>query len=187
MTEGRGKQRLKDMKKMFVLFCMLIGMSTMVEAQVITRIKQVTGSETWVYLSDGRKVLYDTLPQGVFYSEGKTIEECIALAAYKKYADEASCYQLPVGAGMAGIYGMYPILGGNGTSFSIGNEHWGFSTSSSNYGGYKTSSTGIRIGGFHIGTSSAGYSKNDTTTAKSSKKNSKTVREVNLNDLMGGF
>ena len=52
-----------------------------------------------------------------------------------------------------------PVYGGGSSSFSIGNDHWGFSTSSSNYGGYKSSSTGVRIGSFHIGTSNSGYSQ----------------------------
>ena len=53
--------------------------------------------------------------------------------------------------------GMYPYYGATGSSFSIGNGHWSVGTSTSNYGGYKRSSTGIKIGSFHIGTSSAKY------------------------------
>lgn len=58
-------------------------------------------------------------------------------------------------------YGVAPVaVGGYESSgFSIGNEHWGFSTNSTKCGAYESGSTNVRIGGFQIGTYNSGISK----------------------------
>lgn len=151
------------MKKFFMVISMVV-MAMVSNAQIITDMDMESG-EPILYLSSGQKVMRSTLPRAN-YHVGATIEQCISETAYRKYAEEARHYQMPAGGYGAGImYGGYPVVyGGSGTSFSIGNEHWGFSSSSSNYGGYKASSTGVRIGSFHVGTSSAGYSQPTTST-----------------------
>jgi hypothetical protein len=205
-------KKLKSMKKFFMVF-MVVVIAMVANAQVITDIVRENGSTAWVYMNNGQKVRYESLPRGVHYERGYTPEQCIQRSAANAYYDEMQHYQLPVNAG----YGMYGavgvpvgIYGGTGSSISIGNEHWGFSTSSSNYGGYKTSSTGVRIGSFHIGTSNAGYTSSSsyetqkkadakaaTTRYSNMKSNNKVatssntrsttynnVKEVNINDLM---
>ena len=140
--------------KKFMFFAVMVMFAVVANAQVITDM-----DVNFIYLSNGTKVRYSDLPDAHYHAYA-TIDQCIAETAYNKYAEEAKHYRLPVGAGYgAGYYGAYPVYGGESSSFSIGNEHWGVSSSSSNYGGYKTSGTGIRIGSFHIGTSKSGYTQ----------------------------
>lgn len=153
------------MKKM-MFFVMMVMVAIVANAQVITDM-----DVNYIYLSNGTKVRYTDLPEAHYHAYA-TIEQCIAETAYNKYAEEAKHYRLPVGAGMygAGYYGAYPVYGGESSSFSIGNEHWGVSSSSANYGGYKMSNSGIRIGGFHIGTSKSGYSRTSSASYEAQKK-----------------
>lgn len=147
------------MKKMMLTIVMLMTVALAGNAQRIASMMMEDGRGV-MYLEDGRKIFTDLLPEAN-YRTGETIEQSIARTQYERAADEARKYRVPnnnCGYGMyGGVYGGYVPYGAEGSSFSIGNSHWGVSTSSSNYGGYKRSSTGINIGGFHIGTSSAKY------------------------------
>lgn len=154
------------MKKM-IFFVMMVMVAIVANAQVITDM-----DVNYIYLSNGTKVRYTDLPDAHYHLHA-SIQECIAETAYNKYAEEARHYRVPVGAGYgyygAGMYGV-PVYGGESSSFSIGNEHWGVSSSSVNYGGYKMSSTGVRIGGFHIGGSKSGYSRTSSASYEAQKK-----------------
>ena len=139
-----------------VMMAMVLGAN----AQRIASMDMVSGQHM-LFLENGVAVNTRDLPGGVQYHVGMTIEQCIMRSQQEAYAANARRYQMPIGAGYGAgmMYGGYPMYGATGTTFSVGNEHWGFSTSSSNYGGYKTSSTGLRVGSFQIATSSAGYSQ----------------------------
>lgn len=148
------------MKKMMILLVMLT-VVVVANAQRIASQDYIDGT-AYIFLEDGRRIAARDLPSAN-YRSGYTIEQCIAERQYERQAAEARRYRVDpsydvYGIGMyGGVYGGYVPYGAEGSSFSIGNSHWGVSTSSSNYGGYKRSSTGINIGGFHIGTSSAKY------------------------------
>lgn len=158
------------MKRTVVMMLMLVVMVMVASAQVITYIEPDA-----IYLSNGTKVYTSQLPPAHFRLHA-TIEQCIAETQYNSYQKEARKYQLTPGAvygggmygmGMIGMYGGVG-LGTTGSTFSIGNGHWSVGTSSTNYGGYKTKSTGIKIGSFHIGTSSAKYVNQYNTRSDSS-------------------
>lgn len=148
---------------------MLLVMLTVVvvaNAQRIASQDYIDGT-AYIFLENGMRIAARDLPSAN-YRTGYTIEQCIAERQYERQAAEARRYRVDpsydvygYGVGMYGA-GMYPYYGAEGSSFSIGNSHWGVSTSSSNYGGYKRSSTGIRIGSFHIGSSSAKYERPTT-------------------------
>lgn len=147
------------MKRTITMLVMLVVMVMVASAQIITDMEPGV-----LYLSNGTKVYTSTLP-AAHYRLNATIEQCIAETQYEAYAREARHYQVSpnavygggmYGIGVAGIYGGVGF-GATGSSFSIGNGHWSVGTSSTNYGGYKTKTTGIKIGSFHIGTSSAKY------------------------------
>jgi hypothetical protein len=147
------------MKKMMMLLVMLT-VVVVANAQRIASQDYIDGT-AYIFLEDGRRIAARDLPSAN-YRSGYTIEQCIAERQYERQAAEARRYRVDpsydVYGMYGGVYGGYiPYYGAEGSSFSIGNSHWGVSTSSSNYGGYKRSSTGINIGGFHIGTSSAKY------------------------------
>ena len=182
---------------MFFAIVMLVVAMT-ANAQRIASMCMENGHSV-IYLENGMKLDARAIPNAHRLHVGETIEYGQARIASDDYYREAIKYQVPVNTGMYGMYGVavpVGIYGGTGSSISIGNEHWGFSTSSSNYGGYKTSSTGIRIGGFHIGTSKAGFTKPTAERSNSNTKNSvatsastrsttySNVKEVNINDLM---
>ena len=148
---------------------MLLVMLTVVvvaNAQRIASQDYIDGT-AYIFLENGMRIAARDLPSAN-YRNGMTIEQCIAERQYERQAAEARRYRVDpsydvygYGVGMyGGVYGGY--YGAEGSSFSIGNSHWGVSTSSSNYGGYKRSSTGIRIGSFHIGSSSAKYERPTT-------------------------
>ena len=153
------------MKKM-ILFAIVAMFAMVANAQRIAEQRYENGMAV-AYLENGQRVLMSELP-AARYRNGETIQQSIARTQYEDAVAYSSRFRVnSYDYGMyGGMYGMYPVYGGEGTSFSIGNEHWGVSSSSSNFGGYKTSSTGIRIGSFHIGTSSAGYTKQKKADAK---------------------
>ena len=146
------------MKRTLITMMMLV-VVMMAAAQRIASQDYVDGT-AYLFLEDGRRIAARDLP-AANYRSGYTIEQCIAERQYELASKEARRYRVDpsydvYGYG-AGMYGGYMPYGSEGSSFSIGNSHWGVSTSSSNYGGYKRSSTGIRVGSFHIGTSGAKY------------------------------
>lgn len=149
------------MKKMMLTVVMLIVVALAGNAQRIASQDYIDGT-AYIFLEDGSYRLARDLPSAN-YRSGLTIEQCIAERQGERMAALARRYRVDpnadaYGYGMyGGVYGGYVPYGAEGSSFYIGNSHWGVSTSSSNYGGYKRSSTGINIGGFHIGTSSAKY------------------------------
>lgn len=142
---------------------MLLVMLTVVvvaNAQRIASQDYIDGT-AYIFLEDGRRIAARDLPSAN-YRNGMTIEQCIAERQYELASKEARRYRVDpsydVYGMYGGVYGGYiPYYGAEGSSFSIGNGHWSVGTSTSNYGGYKRSSTGIKIGSFHIGTSSAKY------------------------------
>ncbi|MBQ8482271.1 MAG: hypothetical protein IJ532_07035 [Alphaproteobacteria bacterium] len=142
------------MKKTMTLLVMLV-VVMMANAQIITDM-----APGILYLSNGTKVYTSQLPMAQ-YRLNATIQQCIAETQAEAYAREARHYQVsPNAVYSGGVYGgMYGGVGfgATGSSFSIGNSHWGIESSSSNWGGYQTKSSGIRIGSFHIGSSSAEY------------------------------
>lgn len=155
------------MKKM-MLFTVMVVMAMVANAQRVVNIYQ-----GWAYLDNHQKVQICNLPcAGNWVRIGYTIEESYAMAVQEAAMREEMMYMSSpevaaagmYGAGMTGMYGM-PIYGGSGSSFSIGNEHWGISTSSSQYGNYKRSATGLRIGSFNVGMSNAGYTQPTTATS----------------------
>lgn len=149
------------MKKMMLTVVMLIVVALAGNAQRIASQDYIDGT-AYIFLENGMRIAARDLPSAN-YRSGMTIEQCIAERQYELASKEARRYRIDPSYDVYGMYGgvygggMYPYYGAEGSSFSIGNSHWGVSTSSSNYGGYKRSSTGINIGGFHIGTSSAKY------------------------------
>jgi len=162
------------MKRMFTIATMLIGMVICASAQYITNVSPRDGV---IYLSNGTTVSYETVAaqmaaQGLRADQlrpGETLQFGAMRQQAENYKKEVErrglnnpvdiyggVYGVGVGVGV-GMVPMIPMIGTNGKSFSIGNEHWGFSTSSSNWGGYKTSSTGLRIGSFQVGGSTSGF------------------------------
>lgn len=145
---------------MMLTVVMLIVVALAGNAQRIASQDYIDGT-AYLFLENGMRIAARDLPSAN-YRNGMTIEQCIAERQYERQAAEARRYRVDpsydvYGYGAYGVYGGVPYYGATGSSFSIGNGHWGVSTSSSNYGGYKRSSTGIKIGSFHIGTSSAKY------------------------------
>ena len=151
-------------------------------AQYITKISERDGV---IYLSNGATVSYEAVAaqmaaQGIRADQlrpGETLQfGAIRQQAenYKReverrgYNTPANIYGNVYGVGVG--VGMVPVFGTNGKSFSIGNNHWGFSTSTSNWGGYKTSSTGLRIGSFQIGGSTSGFVGLDSPSYNNQKK-----------------
>jgi hypothetical protein len=158
------------MKRTVVMMLMLVVMVMVASAQVITYIEPGV-----LYLSNGTKVYTSQLPPAHFRLHA-TIEQCIAETQAEAYANEARKYQVHpnavygggmYGMGMVGMYGGVGF-GATGSSFQIGNGHWSFGTSTSNYGGYTQKFKGLKIGSFKIGTTSASYEQpNYTTTTRS--------------------
>lgn len=146
------------MKKMMFIFVMLVMVAMSANAQRIAEQRYENGVAV-AYLENGQRVNMSDLP-AARYRNGETIQQGIARTQYEDASAYAARFRVnnSYGYGMYGA-GMYPVYGGSGSTFSIGNEHWGFSTGSSEFGGYKTSGTGIRIGSFHIGTSKSGYTQ----------------------------
>ena len=127
-------------------------------------------------------------------------------AAKAAYSDMYATMAAGAAYGGACYGGVAPVAVGGGyesSGFSIGNSHWGVSTSSSKCGAYESGSTNIRVGGFHIGTYNSGVSraakkaaaqqatarysmkKNNVAASgntRSASSNKKVVREVNLLD-----
>lgn len=154
------------MKRTLITMMMLVVVMMAANAQRIASQDYIDGT-AYLFLEDGRRIAARDLPSAN-YRSGMTIEQCIAERQYERQAAEARRYRVDPSCDVYGMYGagMYggyiPYYGAEGSTFSIGNSHWGVSTSSSNYGGYKRSSTGIRIGSFHIGSSSAKYERPTT-------------------------
>jgi hypothetical protein len=171
-------------KRMFVT--MLISMVVMMcNAQYITKISERDGV---IYLSNGATVSYETVAaqmaaQGLRADQlrpGETLQFGAMRQNAENYTKEierrgyntpANIYGSVYGVGVYG--GVMPVFGTNGKSFSIGNQHWGFSTSTSNWGGYKTSSTGLRIGSFQVGGSTSGFVGLDSPSYTNQKNNAK--------------
>lgn len=166
---------IRNMKKMMFFVVMLV-CAVVANAQRIADMGMENGQRV-IYLENGQKIFSSSIPNSNRFRRGETIQQGLARTQYEDYAAEAAKYCLTsntygYGAAMyPAVYGgMYPVYGGSGSSFSIGNEHWGFSTSSSEFGGYKTSSTGVRIGGFHIGGSKSGYTRQSSASYEAQKK-----------------
>ena len=149
------------MKRTLITLMMLVVVVFVASAQVITYIEPGV-----LYLSNGTKVYTSQLPPAHFRLHA-TIEQCIAETQAEAYANEARKYQVHpnavygggmygMGMGMIGMYGGVGY-GATGSSFQIGNGHWSFGTSTSNYGGYTQKFKGLKIGSFKIGTTSASY------------------------------
>ncbi|MBR1600349.1 MAG: hypothetical protein IJ677_02090 [Alphaproteobacteria bacterium] len=156
------------MKRTITMLVMLV-VVVFASAQRIAEQRYENGQAV-LYLENGQRILAGSLPRAN-YRAGETIESSIVRTAYERAVAEAAKYRVDVPCGYyGGYYGGYIPYGGSGHTFSIGNSHWGISSSSSNYGGYKTKSTGIRIGSFHIGTSSAGYSRADSSASYEAQK-----------------
>lgn len=165
------------MKRTMMFVVMLVGMVICASAQYITKISPRDGV---IYMSNGATVSYEAVAaqmaaQGLRADQlrpGETLQYGAARMATENYTREVERRGMNTPANIyGGMYGgMYggvmPVLGTSGSSFSIGNEHWGFSTSSSNWGGYKTSSTGLRIGSFQVGGSTSGYVGDSSYTAR---------------------
>lgn len=167
---------------MFVMVTMLICV-VCASAQYITNVSPRDGV---IYMSDGSVVSYEAVAtqmaaQGLradLLSPGETIQFGAMRQQAENYTREMERrgYNTPANIyggvyGGIGVYGgVMPVFGTSGKSFSIGNEHWGFSTSSSNWGGYKTSSTGLRIGSFQIGGSTSGFVGLDSPSYNNQKK-----------------
>ena len=203
------------MKRMFLMLTMLLGVVMAANAQYITNISPRDG---FVYFSDGSAVSYDLVStemarRGLSIGHlrtGETLEGGMRRLAADQYRKEIerrglntppaySPYDYGYGYG-AGV--VAPMFGGGGFSFSIGNGKWGVSSSSSNYGGYQMKSGGIRIGNFHIGGSSSGYSKksssvrtnrsskvvqNSNSVVENNNSNETTVDSANISSFLGGF
>jgi hypothetical protein len=152
------------MKRTLITMMMLVVVMMVANAQRIASQDYVDGIP-YIFLDNGMRYDARDLP-AANYRNHLTIEECIAERQYEQQAALLRRYRINAYEyGMyGGFYGGYVPYGAEGSSFSIGNSHWGVSTSSSNYGGYKRSSTGINIGGFHIGTSGAKYERPTTAT-----------------------
>lgn len=168
---------IRNMKKMMFFVVMLV-CAVVANAQRIADMGMENGQRV-IYLENGQKIFSSSIPNSNRFRRGETIQQGLARTQYEDYSAEAAKYCLTsntygygYGAAMyPAVYGgMYPVYGGESSSFSIGNEHWGVSSSSSNYGGYKTSSTGVRIGGFHIGGSKSGYTHQSSASYETQKK-----------------
>lgn len=147
-------------------------------AQVITDM-----DANYVYLEGGVKIPYASLPPASYHING-TIEGCINETAYRAYAKEARHYTRS-GAGAyygGGVYGgvMPVVFGGNSSSFSVHTKNVGFDTYSTEFGGYKSSGTGLRVGDVNIRMSNSGY-RNRTSTATPSYTRSATTSNVKNN------
>lgn len=156
--------------KKFMFFAVMVMVAMVANAQRIAEQRYENGAAV-AYLENGQRVLMSELP-AARYRNGETIQQSIARTQYEDAVAYSSRFRVnSYDYGMyGGMYGMYPVYGGESSSFSIGNEHWGFSTGSSSYGGYKTSSTGVRIGGFHIGGSKSGYTRSSSTASYEAQK-----------------
>lgn len=155
----RGKLKVKTMKKFFVMMVMLMAMVMSANAQLITDMGMISG-EAVVYLEDGRIIPLSCLPRAVYHAHA-TIQECQAETANRMMAERARHFN-----GMyTGVYGagMYPMYGGKSSSFSVQTKNVGFDTYSSEYGGYKSSSTGFRWGDVNVRMSNSGYSNSTAT------------------------
>lgn len=202
-----------NMKKMFFIVMMLVVAVCSGSAQYITRMDPY---EDVIYFSNGAEMQYSVLQAHMaqmglrvgHLRNGETLQAGIARLQRKAVRDEIERRGLNTVCG-GGYYGAgyaMPIFGGSGSSFSIGNGHWGVSMGSSNYGGYQTSGAGLHIGSFHVGTSSAGYrtadtnrvssrvatratrsSVKNTTAIKSSSRTTKKVDTISVNDFLNGF
>lgn len=190
------------MKKFFIIFVMLMGMAS-ANAQEIVDI-----SCGVAILENGMRVDVSRIPDGHLLRVGEdlgySIQKAQALAAQKRRVDamNAAYSDMYTGAYYGGGYGgavVAPVVIGGGyesRGISVGNEHWGFSTNSTKCGAYKSGSTNVRVGGFHIGTYNSGISKAAKKAAATNMKNSvatsastrstsyNNVKEVNINDLM---
>ena len=157
------------MKKMMFIFVMLVMVVMNASAQRIAEQRYENGVAV-AYLENGQRVNMSDLP-AARYRNGETIQQGIARTQYEDASAYAARFRVTTNNYGYGMYGgYYPVYGGSGSSFSIGNEHWGFSTGSSEFGGYKTSRTGVRIGGFHIGTSNSGYTRSSSTASYEAQK-----------------
>lgn len=155
---------IRNMKKMMFFVVMLV-CAVVANAQRIADMGMENGQRV-IYLENGQKIFSSSIPNSNRFRRGETIQQGLARTQYEDYAAEASKYCLTsntygYGAAMyPAVYGgMYPVYGGSGSTFSIGNEHWGFSTGSSEFGGYKSSGTSLRIGSFQIGSTKSGYTQ----------------------------
>ncbi len=178
------------MKRTLITMMMLVVVMMAANAQRIASQDYIDGT-AYIFLEDGRRIAARDLPSAN-YRSGYTIEQCIAERQYelaskeaRRYRVDPSCDVYGYGVGMYGA-GMYPYYGAEGSSFSIGNSHWGVSTSSSNYGGYKRSSTGIRIGSFHIGSSSAKYERPTTQKKADAAAATKRYSQMRANGVIKG-
>lgn len=146
------------MKKMMFIFVMLVMVAMSANAQRIAEQRYENGVAV-AYLENGQRVNMSDLP-AARYRNGETIQQGIARTQYEDASAYAARFRVTTNNYGYGMYGgYYPVYGGSGSSFSIGNEHWGFSTGSSEFGGYKSSGTSLRIGSFQIGSTKSGYTQ----------------------------
>jgi len=147
------------MKKMMFIFVMLVMVAMSANAQVILEQRYENGAAV-AYLDNGERVYMSDLP-AARYRNNESIQQGIARTYREDAAAYAARFRRSAGYGV-GMYGAYPIYGGEGSSFYIGNENWGFGTGSSEIGGYKTSGTNLHIGSFQIGSTKSGYTQPTT-------------------------
>jgi len=144
------------MKKMFFAIVMVM-VAMVANAQRIAEQRYENGVAV-AYLENGQRVNMSDLP-AARYRNGETIQQGIARTQYEDASAYAARFRVNNSYGYGMYGGYYPVYGGSGSSFSIGNEHWGFSTGSSEFGGYKSSGTSLRIGSFQIGSTKSGYTQ----------------------------
>ena len=152
-----------------MFFVMMVMFAVVANAQYITKTCPMDGL---IYMSDGSAMDYDQvnsylislgLPGAGHLHTGETLQENILRMQRNKNSEIIRRRGLDTpysGYGMYGGVGMamtMPIFGGNGKFISLGNEHWNFTHSESNFGGYKTSATGVKVGSFDFQIGSSGY------------------------------